>query len=264
MVYLHGAIGTPVRRTPELDALIDRLSVRYIDVSRPGFGRSDPSPGRRIVDFPRDLEALADRLGLGRFAVLGVSAGGPYALACAMSLPERTIASAVVSSLSPLSPPHAGRRMPAHLRLPLRVLVRRPELSKRLSARLIRLVARHPRAVARLARLGATPADRRLLGTADTAMTAVESFLASAAAGVQGMVDDYLACCTAWGFEPSEVAGEVHLWHGEQDRFVPVEQARALAAALPRCRAQFDPVDGHFFFRRRVDEVLGALIRAYS
>jgi fermentation-respiration switch protein FrsA (DUF1100 family) len=56
----------------------------------------------------------------------------------------------------------------------------------------------------------------------------------------------------------------VHLWHGEQDHFVPVEHARALAASLPRCRAQFDPPDGRFFFRRRVDEVLGALVGAYS
>jgi hypothetical protein len=43
---------------------------------------------------------------------------------------------------------------------------------------------------------------------------------------------------------------------------VPVEHARALAAALPRCRAQFDAEDGHFFFRRRLPEVLGALATA--
>ena len=43
---------------------------------------------------------------------------------------------------------------------------------------------------------------------------------------------------------------------------MPVEHARALAAALPHCRAQFDAEDGHFFFRRRVAEVLGALVAA--
>jgi pimeloyl-ACP methyl ester carboxylesterase len=56
--------------------------------------------------------------------------------------------------------------------------------------------------------------------------------------------------------------GEVHVWHGERDRFVPVEHARAVAAALPRCRARFDAHDGHFFFRRRVAEVLGSLVAA--
>ena len=74
------------------------------------------------------------------------------------------------------------------------------------------------------------------------------------------MIDDYLTCCAAWGFDLREVRGEVHLWHGEQDRFVPVEHARAVAAALPRCRARFDADDGHFFFRRRLADVLGALV----
>jgi pimeloyl-ACP methyl ester carboxylesterase len=72
-----------------------------------------------------------------------------------------------------------------------------------------------------------------------------------------------VTCCTGWGFDVREVRGEVHLWHGEQDRFVPVAHARALAAALPRCHAQFDADDGHFFFRRRLADVLGALVAAF-
>jgi pimeloyl-ACP methyl ester carboxylesterase len=260
VVYLHGAIGTPVRRTPALDALIDQLAIRYVAVSRPGFGRSDPCPGRTIADFPADLECLVDRLGIGRFAVVGVSAGGPYAIACARALPDRAAATAAVSSLSPLCPPHAGRWMPVHLRLGLRALVRRPELAARGGTRAMRFVERRPRALARVARVGATPADRELLAAAEGGTAAIESFLAAAAGGVRGMIDDYLTVCSSWGFGLGEVGGEVHLWHGEQDRFVPVAHARAVAAALPRCRARFDAEDGHFFFRRRMGEVLGALV----
>jgi pimeloyl-ACP methyl ester carboxylesterase len=262
VLYLHGAIGTPVRRTPELDALITALGIHYVAVSRPGFGLSDPCPGRRIADFPADVEHLADHLGLGRFAVVGVSAGGPYAIACARALPERAVATAAVSSLSPLCAPHAGTWMPIHLRLALRALVRRPDLVARGGAHIMTLLERHPRALGRLAYAGATPAERRLLASSDTSSTAIDSFLAAAGAGVDGMIDDYVACCTDWGFDVRDVPGEVHVWHGERDRFVPVEHARALAAALPRCRARFDAEDGHFFFRRRVADVLGALVAA--
>ena len=262
IIYLHGAIGTSVERTPALDALIERLRIRYIALSRPGFGRSDPCPGRSIADFPADVERVADRLGLGRFAVVGVSAGGPYAIACARALPERVAATAAVSSLSPVCPPHAGSWMPVHLRLALRALVRRPELAARGGARAMRIVERRPRALARLARVGATPADRELLAAAEGGTAAVESCLAAAAGGVRGMIDDYLTVCSAWGFELRDVGGEVHVWHGERDRFVPVEHARAVAAALPRCQATFDARDGHFFFRRRLPEVLGALVAA--
>jgi pimeloyl-ACP methyl ester carboxylesterase len=260
VLYLHGAIGTAVRRTPELDALIDELGLRYVAVSRPGFGESDPCPGRRIADFPADVERLADHLGLDRFAVVGVSAGGPYAIACARAMPDRVAASAAVSSLVPAGPPHRGRSMPAHLRFSLRALVRWPDVTERSAWRFIRFVERHPRALTRLAKLGSTPADRQLLAGAEMSTTAIDSFLAAAAGGVRGMIDDYMTCCTGWGFDPRDVRGEVHLWHGEQDRFVPVAHARALAAALPRCRARFDADDGHFFFRRRLAEVLGALV----
>jgi pimeloyl-ACP methyl ester carboxylesterase len=262
VLYLHGAIGTPVRRTPELDALIDRLGIRYIAVDRPGFGRSDPCPGRRIADFPADLERLADQLSLDRFAVVGVSAGGPYAIACARALPDRAVATAAVSSVSPLCPPHAGRWMPAHLRFALRAMVRRPDLVARAGTRAMRLAERRPNALTRLASLGATPADRQLLSAAEGGTAAIESFIATAAGGVRGMIDDYLTCCAPWGFDLREVPGEVHLWHGEQDHFVPVAHARAVAATLPRCRARFDADDGHFFFRRRLADVLGALVAA--
>lgn len=264
VLYLHGAIGTPVRRTPELEALIGRLGIRYIAVNRPGFGRSDPCPGRRIADFPADLECLADRLGLERFAVVGVSAGGPYAIAVARALPDRAVATAAVSSVSPLCPPHAGRWMPPHLRFALRAMVRRPDLVAQAGARAMRFAERRPTALTRLASLGATPADRQLLSAAEGGTAAIESFIATAAGGVRGMIDDYLICCAAWGFHLREVLGQVHLWHGEQDHFVPVEHARAVAAALPRCQARFDADDGHFFFRRRLQDVLGALVAAFA
>ena len=72
---------------------------------RPGLRPLDPQPGRTLLDFAADLDRLADALGLDRFAVLGVSAGGPYAVACAHRLPDRVTAAAAVSSLSPLCAP---------------------------------------------------------------------------------------------------------------------------------------------------------------
>ncbi|HEV2776784.1 MAG TPA: alpha/beta hydrolase [Solirubrobacteraceae bacterium] len=101
VLYLHGAIGSPHCTGPELDAVTHTLGIRYVMVSRPGFGGSDPAPGRSLLSFAADAAALADELGHDRFAVVGVSAGGPYALACAHELPERVAAAAVVSCMAP-------------------------------------------------------------------------------------------------------------------------------------------------------------------
>src|SRR5690606_7341419 len=77
------------------------VGARVITPDRPGYGLSDYLPGRRLVDFPDDVAQLADALGLERFAVFGVSAGGPYAAACAWKLPQRVTGAAVVSGPAP-------------------------------------------------------------------------------------------------------------------------------------------------------------------
>jgi len=101
VLYLHGAIGSPQDARAELQAVTHDLGIRYVMVSRPGFDGSDPAPSRTLLSFARDAAALADHLGHERFAVVGVSAGGPYALACAHDLPDRVAAAAVVGCMAP-------------------------------------------------------------------------------------------------------------------------------------------------------------------
>jgi pimeloyl-ACP methyl ester carboxylesterase len=228
-------------------------------VQRPGFGASDPQAGRSVHDFAGDVEQLADALGLERFAVAGVSAGGPYAVACAHALPDRVVAAAAVSSLSPLCAPAQVPGLPARVRVPLRAIARWPRATARLGDAAVALVERHPRSLRRVMALGAPPADRRHLADAGTSRAAAAAFLAAARGGVSGLVADHLVTSRPWGFELGDVRGQVHVWHGMADAFVPVEHALQLVAALPRCRAWIDPGEGHFFFRRRAADILAAL-----
>ncbi|WP_420028720.1 alpha/beta fold hydrolase [Halorussus caseinilyticus] len=55
----------------------ERLGARVVAPDRPGFGRSDFRPGRELLDWPADVSALADHLGVESFAVVGFSAGVP-------------------------------------------------------------------------------------------------------------------------------------------------------------------------------------------
>ena len=63
----------------------DVLAVTY---DRPGYGRSDPQPGRRVLDAAADVAALVDHLQLETFVVMGVSGGRPHTLACTYALPR--------------------------------------------------------------------------------------------------------------------------------------------------------------------------------
>ena len=262
ILYLHGAIGSPLRASPLLARTIDRLRLRWVCVQRPGFAGSDHQPGRTLLDFAGDVRQLARALGMSRLGLVGVSAGGPYALACAQRLPDLVGAVAVCSSLSPLCPPHAVPDLAARMRLPMRLIAARPRACTGALDAVMRAAHRHPRLVMRAMTVGAPQSDRVLLEDPEARATAVHGLLAATAGGVGGLVDDYLVCCRPWGFGPQDVATEVHLWHGAQDALVPIEHAWQLAAALPRCRAAFDPDDGHFFFRRRTPEILERLLRA--
>lgn len=257
VLYLHGAIGSPQRTGHELDALTAELGVRYVMVSRPGFGDSDPLPGRTLLGFASDAAALADRLGRQRFAVVGVSAGGPYALACAHELPERVAAAALVSSMAWSS--GAGR---CELSLPLRAVRRTPRACARAGDGFLALARAHPGLVQRAMRSGAPRADRHNLAGSQPRELAAERFLAAARGGIGGMIDDYLLCAGDWGFELADVPVQVQLWHGVQDELVTVDAALHMAAGLPRAQTGLDPDEGHFFYERRLRVILGDLVRA--
>ena len=87
VLLCHGSPGS--RLYGPDSATVTHDGIRLITVDRPGCGRSDPKPGRQILDWPADVEELAAALGVHEFDVLGSSSGGPYALACAYRLPSR-------------------------------------------------------------------------------------------------------------------------------------------------------------------------------
>ncbi len=60
------------------------------------MGLSTFKPYRRLLDWPDGVVELADNLPLDRFAVVGFSGGGPYALACAYKIPHRLTACTTV------------------------------------------------------------------------------------------------------------------------------------------------------------------------
>jgi pimeloyl-ACP methyl ester carboxylesterase len=264
VIYCHGAIGTPLGGSVDLDTITWDLGVRHIAVSRPGIGGSDPCLGRTVLDFAADVRELAGFLGLERFDVIGVSAGGPYALAIAHELPARVRRVAVCSSLSPLCPPHRTPGMERRIRLALGLLSRSPGLCAEIGDAVLPVIRRHPMLLSRVIAAHAAPEERARLAEPGERSAASTSFLDAAGDGVRGMIDDYLTYSRGWGFPVASVRPEVHLWHGLNDPLVPSEHAFQLAATLQSCRVFFDADEGHHFFRRRLAEILAVLVGRHS
>jgi pimeloyl-ACP methyl ester carboxylesterase len=140
------------------------------------------------------------------------------------------------------------------------MLARRPELCARLGDQVLPVIRRRPVLLSRVIAAHAAPGERERLRAPAERMAAGTSFLDATAGGARGLIDDYLTYSREWGFSAAEVEAEVHLWHGVSDPLVPIEHALQLAVTLPRCRMFFDPDEGHHFFRRRLPEILAALV----
>ena len=98
--YFHGGNGSRLEAR-WFEGQAKKSALRIIAPDRPGFGRSDADPNRTLTSWADDVAALADHLCLSRICVIGLSGGGPHALAVAHELGDRVAAFGVVSSLSP-------------------------------------------------------------------------------------------------------------------------------------------------------------------
>jgi pimeloyl-ACP methyl ester carboxylesterase len=257
VLYFHGLVGVPLARCPRMDAALERHRMRLLLPQRPGFGGSDPLPGRRLSDWPRDVLAVADALGLGRFAILAVSAGGPYAAACVQALGHRVRAAAIVGGTVPLWGPDGARPANAAQRLG-RLAGRAPRPWAAALAPLAAGARRHPERVLALAAACASPADRRHLAGPQRRAT-IAAFRAATARGAAPVAEDCRVALGPWGFAPEEVTGPVRWFHGAADPLVPATQAAAIAARMPRCELTLLAGDGHFCLREHASVVLGAL-----
>ncbi len=259
ILYFHGLPGS--RLDAQLtEPVASRLGVRVIAVDRPGFGGSHFKPDRTIGEWPQDVGQLADALDLDRFAVMGVSGGGPYAAACAHSIPQRLNSVGIVCGMGPLEAPGATDGMTRFCRACLFVSRHVPHLLRPFCALIARALGDQPHGF----HLGGevSPLDRETLERADINQILGDSFCEAVRDGARGAAWDLALLGRRWDFRLEDIEAPVHLWHGELDDTVPLAMARYQAAAIPRCQARFYPHDGHFSLPvNRMEEILGTLLR---
>ena len=237
--------------------------VRLIAPDRPGYGRSAPNPGRDLLAWADDVARLADALSLERFALLGVSGGGPGALACAWKMPERLTSVGVVSSAAPSDAPGVFEGMSRTNHFFMRLAWRLPWLS-RLNLRLLaKVIRRDPARYIDAMQYKVDAVDRAILARPEIRRMLVEDFAEAVRTGADGMVGDMSANHgRPWGFELGEIAAHVHFWFCELDRSVPAAMGRYLAGAIPGCEATFVSNAGHLWVLVHLREVLEIVARA--
>jgi pimeloyl-ACP methyl ester carboxylesterase len=239
-----------------------RSGLRWVTYGRPGYGSSTPSPGRTVADAAADSAVVLDALGIEQFVTIGWSGGGPHALACAALLPGRCVGAATVAGAAPSGEPDLdfvegmGEDNVEEFTLASRGReVLAPALEK--LAESFRTVTGE-QIVEAMGGLLSEPDLAALQGpladyVAATGREAVR-------VGVDGWVDDDLAFCAPWAFEPAAITVPVAVWQGGEDLMVPLSHGAWLAAHVPGARPHLLAGVGHVSLVARLDEVLEDLV----
>jgi pimeloyl-ACP methyl ester carboxylesterase len=259
--FFHGWIGSRLDFAPN-DALARELGARVIAVDRPGCGESDFQPDRRLLDWPEDIAATAEALGIGRFAVCGHSFGGPYVAACAHHLADRLTSVAIVAGISPLSFDGATSGMPGLVRLVLWLGGTAPVLT-RLYVALMGRMTGNPAAIEK--GVGSLlPDDEQAMLNTPRFDGFFENLGEMTKHGSQGAYWDARVFLGDWGFDCADIEVPVNLFYGTEDRNVPLQMGEYYRNAIPNSNGTFYEGEGHFIMYSRAQEILDALVGTHS
>ncbi|MGZ4578661.1 MAG: alpha/beta fold hydrolase, partial [Mycobacterium sp.] len=229
------------------------------------IGSSTPHRYENIRAFGDDLRTIADTLGIDKMAVIGLSGGGPYALASAAVLPDRVVAAGVLGGVAPFFGDEGitsglmnlGKRAAPLLQLggdPLRI-------GASLVIRMIRPVAT---SALELYALISPEADRRLLTRPEFKAMFLDDLLNGSRKQLAAPFNDVILFTRDWGFRLDEVKVPVRWWHGDSDHIVPFAHGEHVVSMLPDAELLVLPGESHLAGLGRGEEILSTLTKIWD
>ncbi len=260
VIAFHDLWGNRNMRHPD-DAILARLGIRLIGVDRPGYGMSTRNNGRSLMDVVDDVMLLSKALKLDQFAVLGFSAGGPYALACAYRFPQIARRCAVVAPFPPLDHAQGFRALhPLYGRL--LQLAGGNETFFRLLMRGFFWFDGQRGAEQYIRELGGllSPADQKVLSNINLFNSRREIWEEIRSGGSDNLVDEMSTLTKPWGFRLQSIEIPVDIWWGEADVFCAPGVGERMAGMIPNAKFRLEPLAGHFMLYSHWQSILQQLI----
>ncbi len=243
IVWMHGTPGARRQIPVEVRAYADAHELRIIGIDRPGIGSSTPHQYPNLLAWTADLERVADVLGLAELRVIGLSGGGPYALAAGAGLPDRVRSVAVIGGVAPTVGLDAINGGPLQLASRLRPVLRagRVPIGVGLSLLIRALRPIGGPAIDLYAALSPEP-DRLLLTRPEFRAMFLDDLLHGSRRQITAPLLDVLLFTQDWGFRLEDVKVPVSWWHGDLDHIVPFSHGEHAASLLPN--ATFHAMEG--------------------
>lgn len=255
LMYFHGWPSSRLQGLA-LHELCLQKGIRLIAADRPGVGQSEWQEDRALMDWPPVVEELAQHLGWEKFAVLGVSGGGPYAVATAAALSERVEQVAIICGAPPLA------RFPdrSEMMWPYRALLKIRPYAPFLIPSILKMshwISEYPPDEPPMSWVmkWTSDADREALGESDFELV-TRSFREGLLAGTQGVQTDGDVYTSEWGLDFEKIRVPVSFWHGEEDKNIPFSMVKEYASWIPTSEMHSFPGEGHYSIIARSPEMV--------
>ena len=263
VMYNPGFLNSRLARPPA-EHFAAQVGLRMICLDRPGYGGSSPQLYRTLWGWAADIEQLADHLGIGQFAVLGWSHGGPHSLAIASYLADRvTHGVLVASSAAWVDHPQALSSVHWILRMPWR-LRGVPALQKVLPTVMARQVRSDAEAMVSSYE---TPSRSHAYSEPDCAVLRepamheqwVANLKETFRQGPVAAMPDYMAVDHTERFHVEDVRQHMDLFHGDRDIAVQPVASRILTDLLPDADLHVIPGAGHLCILSHWEQILSVV-----
>ncbi len=265
MFWFHGTPGACRQIPNAARQAAHARGIRLIGIDRPGVGASTPHLYDRVLDWATDLAFVADRFEIERCAVIGLSGGGPYALACCAALPDRIAAGAVLGGVAPaLGPeaPEGGIVRRTAVFGPLVTALRTP-LSFGFASFVWTIRPFASQIFELYARIS-PEGDRLVFARPDIKEMFLDDLLKGSKPGMRAPVFDAILFWRPWGFSLRDVQVPIHFWHGDADNIVPLAHGLHMASLVRDAAVTVRPGESHLGGFAAAEEVLDVLLEMWD
>ncbi len=243
VLSFHGGLSSRLDAAPAHHAAVAK-GVRLISPDRPGMGLSSYQPRRRLTDWPADVTSLTGALGIEEFAVMGWSAGGPYAAICAARMVGRVNGGGAPLECGAAGPlRHHPRALPGGSR-PADPDQADPVAGLGADEGQHRQRQQCPGCSAPSC-VRSRRRTRRFSPSGDRRTTRSAFVREAMRQGTEGCVQDYRIFGEPWGFALEEIRIPVHIWEGADDRTGPPGYRTFLKHHIPQASVTVVPGEGH-------------------
>lgn len=265
VVVAHGGTPSGLAEWPRLTELAERAGLGLVAYARPGYAVSTRREGRTVASAADDTRALLDHLGVGAFVTLGISGGGPHALADAAGMADRCLGSVVVAGLGPADAPTLDffDGMADTNQVLFRTGLGDRDAVAILAEGFGAMMASVDAATFKaMAPATLPPVDAAVMQTpmGDELAEYLAAGMRSAFShGVHGLTDDVLAFTKPWGFDVSTITRPLTVWHGTADASVPVGHGRWIVDQVPGAEGHFVDGEGHVSILTELPAIIDSL-----